>query len=381
MDLAPRKHGSLEDWVLAFCREAASRGHQVDAWMREPMLPAFIAEMRQSGARVEELVEFERTGLWAMIRRLSGYGAIHLNFIPPRSRIALAAYAAWPAQVLYTAHSDEFNEAGSLAMRCLYRVMNQATMLRVHSLAGVSEYIRVKEGRRFGLHPHRSLSIPNGVDLQRFSPRPRPRPDGPVRLITVANLVENKGVQHLLRALVLLRSPKIHLRIVGDGPELQALKALAVALGIHPQTEFLGLRNDVNELLATSDIYIQPTLAEAFGLAVAEAMACGCAVVASRVGGINELIEHGKNGLLVAPGDEAGLAAAIDQLLHDPALRHQLGASARQRACEQYQLSGNVRRHVEWCEAAARYVPQSSPRLTATNFAEAPRLSALSHAW
>ncbi|HYO74412.1 MAG TPA: glycosyltransferase family 4 protein [Archangium sp.] len=364
MSLAPRKQGSLEDWILAFCREAARRGHHVDAWLREPMLPAFLTELKASGARVDDLAAFERSGVVAMTRRLAGHDVIHLNFLAPRSSIAMAAYAVWPTQVLYTAHSDHLDEDEDVVRRGLRWVVNQATMVRVHSLAGVSEHVRIKEGRRFGLHPHRSRTIFTGVDTRRFHPRARPHPGGPVELITVANLVENKGVHHLLGALGRLRSPRVRLRVVGDGPAQQSLRALAVRLGLAHQTEFLGLRNDVHELLGTSDICIQPALAEAFGLTVAEAMACGCAVVASRVGGIPELIQHGRTGLLVEPGDEAGFATALERLLDDPVLRRQLGEAARQRACESFELSHTVRRHLDWCEEAAGYVSQAPVRLT-----------------
>ncbi|HEX5745611.1 MAG TPA: glycosyltransferase family 4 protein [Archangium sp.] len=363
MNLAPRKRGSLEDWILAFCREAARRGHQADVWLRQPMLESFAVELKASGARVDDLEDFERSGLWAMTRRLAGYDVIHLNFIWPRGRSALAAYAAWPAQVLFTAHSDFVEEEEGLLQRGFHWAINHALMLRVNSLAGVSEHVRVKEGRRLGLPPHRSRTIFNGVDTRRFLPRTRA--GGRVELITIANLVKSKGVHHLLRALGRLRSPRVRLRVVGDGPELQSLRELSVELGIQHQTEFLGLRNDVHDLLGASDICIQPTLLEAFGLTIAEAMACGCAVVASRAGGIPEVIQHGSTGLLVEPGDEAGLAAAIDRLVREPELRRRLGESARRRAREHYRLSRTVRQHVDWCEDAAGLVLHPPGHLTA----------------
>jgi len=363
MNLAPRKRGSLEDWILAFCREAARRGHQTDVWLRHPMLESFAADLKASGARVDDLEDFEQSGLWAMTRRLAGYDVIHLNFIWPRGRSALASYAAWPARVLFTAHSDFIAEDEGLLQRGFHWTLNHALMLRVHSLAGVSEHVRVKEGQRLGLPSRRSRTIFNGVDTQRFVPRTRP--GGRVELITIANLVKSKGVHHLLRALGRLRSPMVRLRVVGDGPELQSLRELTEELGIQHQTEFLGLRNDVHELLGTSDICIQPTLLEAFGLTIAEAMACGCAVVASRVGGIPEVIQHGSTGLLVAPGDEAGLAAALDRLVREPELRRRLGASARQQAREHFRLSRTVRQHVDWCEEAAGFVSHAPGHLTA----------------
>jgi glycosyltransferase involved in cell wall biosynthesis len=175
-----------------------------------------------------------------------------------------------------------------------------------------------------------------------------------VELAAISHLVEAKGIHHLLYALARLRPEGWRLRIVGDGPELPHLQRLAARLRLPQRVEFLGLRNDVHEILRATDICVQPTLAEAFGYTIAEAMACGCAVVASRVGGIPEVIEHGKSGLLVEPRDEAGLAAALERLIAEPPLRRSLGEAARRRVCERFNLELAVERHLGWCEAAGR---------------------------
>ena len=91
---------------------------------------------------------------------------------------------------------------------------------------------------------------------------------------------------------------------------------------------------------------------EAFGLTIAEAMAAGRAVVASRTGGIPELVEDGVSGLLVPPGDPEGLARALDLLANRPALRRQLGSNARARAQQRFSLEQCAREHVRWCEGA-----------------------------
>jgi len=102
-------------------------------------------------------------------------------------------------------------------------------------------------------------------------------------------------------------------------------------------------------------VLVHPAVwAEAFGWTIAEAMATGCVVIASRTGGIPELVEHGETGLLVEPGDSEAIAATLDRLLTSGDLRARLAAAARRRVEERFSLTKCASRHVDWCEQVVR---------------------------
>jgi glycosyltransferase involved in cell wall biosynthesis len=232
-------------------------------------------------------------------------------------------------------------------------MLDPVTFVRVAGLAGASQYVVERDRRRFKYPGRRSVVIYNGVDVNRFTPLPGARPHQPPVLVAVANLIREKGLDVLLEACRSLQELPWILRIVGDGPEEPALRQQATAGGIAGRVEFLGLRDDVERVLQEADIYVHPAVwEEAFGLTIAEAMASGCATLATRTGGIPEIVEDGVSGLLVPPGDAAALAAAIRRLLEDPPLRARLSAAGRQRIAEQFTLEASVRGQLDWIERA-----------------------------
>ena len=152
-------------------------------------------------------------------------------------------------------------------------------------------------------------------------------------LLMAARIVPAKGHDTALRALARLTDQPWTLLVAGDhhgdlGPQMQAL---AQELGIAGRVRFLGLREDVPALMAASDVLLAPSRREALSLTLLEASACGLPIVATRVGGIGEVVEEGASGFLVAPDDPPALAAALAPLLADAALRARCGARARQR--------------------------------------------------
>ncbi len=177
--------------------------------------------------------------------------------------------------------------------------------------------------------------IYNGVDLQRYSHQQpcctlhdeyKIPEDAPI-VGVVARLEAEKGHRTLLDAWpdVLAAQPRAWLLIVGEGSERDALEAQAASLGITERVVFTGRREDVPAVTAALDVSVLPSYREAQGLSVLEAMALGRPVVASRVGGIPEMIEDGVSGLLVPPNDCEALAAAIVRLLSDHPLADVIG--------------------------------------------------------
>ena len=187
-----------------------------------------------------------------------------------------------------------------------------------------------------GVAPGRVRVIPNGVDLDRFRPVVRERPVTTV--ISVANLRREKAHECLLAAAATLapRHPQLRYVIVGGGPRAEELQALAHTLGVADRVRFLGHREDVTELLAAADVFVLPSRSEAFPNGALEAMAAGLPVVACRVGGLIDLVEHGRTGLLVPPDDPAALAAALASLVQSPATARAFGAAARAEVAARY---------------------------------------------
>ena len=148
-------------------------------------------------------------------------------------------------------------------------------------------------------------------------------------VLTPARLNAQKGHDALLEAIA--EVPEALFLLAGDGPDRERLEARAVELGVAERVRFLGRRPDVPQLLAACDVFALPSLYEGSSLAVLEAMAAGIPIVSSAIGGTEELIEDGRSGLLVPPGDAPALAAALRKLLADPELREDFAARARQR--------------------------------------------------
>jgi len=126
------------------------------------------------------------------------------------------------------------------------------------------------------------------------------------------------------------------LLLIGDGPERSAAEFLALKHGIADRVDFLGKQENVNELLALADLMIMPSEMESFGLAALEAMACRVPTIATRVGGVPELIEHQVNGLLYEVGDLDGMAAGALSLLTDPERLETMSAAARKTAQDKF---------------------------------------------
>ncbi len=184
--------------------------------------------------------------------------------------------------------------------------------------------------RHLGATPAKTCVQPNAVDSRAFRPA-ESRCEGPLRVAYVGRLIQNKGPQYLIEAIpaLLKLRPNTEFWFAGDGPMRAGLEDRVSELGVEANVRFLGVRNDIAELLQQSDMFVRPSLMEGMPLTVLEAMACGLPTVATPVGGTAELIVEDETGLLVPPRDVPGLIAALAQLMESPELRMRLGRNAR----------------------------------------------------
>lgn len=187
-----------------------------------------------------------------------------------------------------------------------------------------------------GVSPSRIHLIPSGIDTARFAviadQRAQQRATRGIApeecvVLAVGALAERKGHVTLLRAAARLQQKGIRLRylICGDGPLHARLESEARILGLAANVQFLGFCSDITHSLAVADVFVHVPLWEGLGVAVIEALAASLPVVASRVGGIPELIEHEQSGLLVPPQEPEALAAAIERMVRNLSWAKTLG--------------------------------------------------------
>ncbi len=192
-----------------------------------------------------------------------------------------------------------------------------------------------------------TTSIHNGVDLTELTAlNANPtRVNQDPYLLCIAQHNDKKGLDVLLCALRLLhtRGMPAKLLLVGDGPRREKLQHLAASLGIDGSVVFLGeqRRADVVKLLQGCEVFVLPSRSEPFGIAIIEAMACHKPVVATSVGGIPEIIDNGKNGVLVPPDNPDALAEALFNVCKDESLQQRLGANGYHTVQERFRLEHN----------------------------------------
>jgi glycosyltransferase involved in cell wall biosynthesis len=253
---------------------------------------------------------------------------IHCHGIKPDLYAFLAARQNKVA-LISTCHLWVFDSAKAWLVSALERCILHA----IDRVVVVSDHI-IPPLRRFGV---RADVIYNGIDLKPFynsAPDFKKKMNWCGRPIigAVGRLAPQKGLQYLLRAApeVLRDNPDALFVLVGDGPERKALEAETKSLGIQGSVRFLGVREDIPELLCSMDVLAMPSLDEGLPMALLEAMASGRAVIASSVGAIPRVIQQRVNGIMLSPGDVKGLAAALRDLLKSGEFRLALGQKARE---------------------------------------------------
>ena len=244
-----------------------------------------------------------------------------VDFYTNTFALPAAAFARVPVRIGSRRGHNRDRSPAQLAMqRAAYRCAHAI----VANSAAIAAHLR---GER--VRPDKVTIISNGLDLADFTPAPARQ--NRRRVIVVANLRPEKGYDVLIDAAVdvLRRYPDAHFNCVGAGPLQAGLEARLAAHNIRDAFTFLGQRDDVPSLLATADMFVLPSRNESFPNVVLEAMASALPVVATAVGGVPELVDHGRTGLLCPPGDPQALADRVCRVMAHPDLAARLGAAAR----------------------------------------------------
>ena len=264
----------------------------------------------------------------------------------------LAAVARTSQTLVSTKHNDDRFRAGRL--RYLERLATRRASLVVCITEALARFNR----DIVGLPPEKLRVVHYGLDAP---PAPWGPPGGPALpedvpvLVAVARLVPQKGLDVAVDALALVRErhPDAQLVVLGEGPLRGELVERARARGIGDAVSLAGRVGDVAWWLRRADVVVHPARWEGFGLALLEAMLCARPIVASRVSSIPEIVVDGETGLLVAPDDPAGLAAAVSALLADPARGRSYGEAGRARALAEFSVARMAERTLAVYEEAS----------------------------
>lgn len=298
---------------------------------------------------------WDLAALWRLRRLIRKAHIVH-SFLYHANLAARVAALASGARVVGSARVAERSRPARRRLECLTHRLVDA---EVCVSSGVRDYMAAG-----GFPRAKLVVIPNGVDAARFAGRDPAfkarlglRPDAPL-VTTIGRLHEQKGMDAFVRAAASVRRsrPECRFLIVGAGPLEAELREAAKALGLAQGLTFLGHCDHVPAVLRATDVFVLASLWEGMPNVVLEAMAAGAPVVATRVEGTLDLLEHDQTGLLVMPRDVPGLVSGILRLLDEPATARRLADAAQARAREHFSLDAMVRRHEAlYAELLARH--------------------------
>ena len=341
--------GGLERLVCNLVDARATRGfrHVVCCLDEEG---ALAEDVRRAGHEVVVLRRRKGSDL-GLVLRLASFlrrinpGALHTHSLDPMFYGGPAGKLAGVPARVHTQHNTylftKYSARDRLKFRLASRFFTRIVSVGAETDRGIAQ---------LGVSPARRAIIRNGIDAARFasarvgeiSP-----PKADTQIGVVARLSREKGVDVLVDAFALLASKHsdCRLTIVGDGPERPALEEQVRVAGLSNRVDFLGFHPRVSTLLPAFDLFVLPSRSEGIPLALLEAMGAGKACVATRVGGVPEVIADGITGVLVPPEDPVALSDAMHRLLIDPESRASLGAAAHTHVMREWSEDAMARQY------------------------------------
>jgi glycosyltransferase involved in cell wall biosynthesis len=266
---------------------------------------------------------------------------VHAHFTSPSADVGLLVAALGGWRFSFTAHGTDI--VTDLPARLAAKVRAADAVVCVSDVGRAQLMMGVAEE-----HWDKLAVVRCGVDAGTFAPAAAPRedadPSAPLRVLCVGRLAPEKGQQVLVDALA--ACPGVAVTFVGAGDKLEALRRRAAARGVDDRVTFTGAvgQDRIAAHYAAADVFCLPSFGEGVPVVLMEAMASGVPVVATAVGGVPELVEHGVTGLLAPPGRADALADALMRLAGDADLRRRLAAAGRARVEEEFDLERNAER-------------------------------------
>ena len=345
--------GGLQRVVVNICKNIDREKFDISVLCLRD-LGEFVPEVESMGIKVYFLPQKNGTDYLSFLKvakilRREKPDVIHTHNTQPFVDGTIGALMSGVKTIIHTDHARNFPDK----RRYMYGEWLMSHF--AYKVVGVSEHTSKNLIKYEKISRKKILIIPNGIDGNRFSININKQAkrkelgvhgSGPIIGLGV-RLTEGKGINYLLQAMpdIIKKFTDITLVIAGDGPAADKLKKQTVELGITRNVLFLGPRLDIPELLKVFDIYVLPSLSEGLPMVLLEAMAAGCPIVATNVGGIPTLIKHGDNGSMVEPKNPEALASEIIKLLSSQELRSQYSKKALETFQENYSADIMTRKY------------------------------------
>jgi glycosyltransferase involved in cell wall biosynthesis len=352
-------YGGAEAQILELGRGQVRAGQRIGLLVlhrpkRGRAMHPLVSRARTWGITAAQLEDRVRFPFWLIpqIARQLREGEFDLLHTHGYKADLLGAIAAYLVKIPIVAtihgHTDAFP-----AVR-VYRHLDLLMLRRFPKVIAVSDYLR-QELIASGLAPHRVVTVHNAIDPDVFvsavcTDRRKVRaelgiePNAPV-VLTVGRLNPEKGHRYLLEStrLAFRHISNLRVLVVGEGPLRERLEAMAHSLHLDAVVSFLGWRDDVASLMAASDLFVLPSTRESFGLVILEALALGIPVIATRVGGVPEVIRTDETGILAEPRDAEALARAMIWALTSPAQAGQLARQGQAMVRQRFSVEAMVK--------------------------------------
>ena len=250
---------------------------------------------------------------------------VHVHYAIPHATSAWIAHEMLGEEsdlkIVTTLHGTDITLVG---VHPSFQAITRFSILKSHGLTAVSEFLKRETVRDFAVPAERVEVIPNFIDTSIYRPGLEPchrevlAPHGEKIVMHISNFRAVKRAEDVVSVFARLtaKQPSV-LVLIGDGPERPRVLQRADELGVRDKVLFLGKHTSVHELLSCADLFLLPSASESFGLVALEAMACGTPVVASNVGGLPEVIDHGTTGYMFDIGDIDGMAEAGLRIMGD----------------------------------------------------------------
>ena len=355
LDSAPRTWSSQEDRHLAICRAISARGARA-VLIFASELPTSIQQRFQDGGVSTATINYARgpAHYYKELRKViekNSIECVHIIFFDYFRAIGWLSKLSGVKSIIYEMQNGGVFKAKSWKRKLIHARNRIMTAPYVRIIA-ISDFIKgqLVEG---GVPKEKIVVRHLGIDIDRFKPQPLQRDElvkkysiGPDEFLlsTVSYLRPIKSPEIIVKAIGVLaeRNVPVRLFVGGDGEMLEELQQLSVSLGVEDRIHWLGLVPDPLDLLQASDLFLLATVGEAFGLVLAESMACGVPVVGSRAGAIPEVVEDGVTGLLVTPRDPVTLADGIEKLVRNRTLCQEMSRAAVARVQDKFTMDRTV---------------------------------------